>query len=242
MIRNTETLTMSASYTMDKWASAVLNAVKKGAPRIAELSDFDLEEIVGLCAGWNIIYKELFDGSIDSEEWAASVTECSFIVAYLCDYKSIFEACKGISDKDWVERIKRARNGQYGEIPGTNISINIDKQEVKVPVSGITAPGRVIMKTERKRNHAVMDAKTYLMTDSNTGYTKIGRSVNPRIREKTLQSEKPTITLFKVCDKDIELSLHDRYAAKRIRGEWFNLSEADITNICTEYEFHNHLK
>lgn len=79
--------------------------------------------------------------------------------------------------------------------------------------------------------------KTYLMRDSNTGYTKIGMSVNPRQRECTLQSEKPTITLFRVCDTLVEKELHSRYAVKRVRGEWFDLTEADIERICNDYQF-----
>lgn len=80
--------------------------------------------------------------------------------------------------------------------------------------------------------------KTYLMTDSNTGYTKIGKSKNPGKREKTLQSEKPTITLKLVCDQMVEGKLHKEYAEKRIRGEWFDLTESDIEQIISEYGFY----
>lgn len=80
-------------------------------------------------------------------------------------------------------------------------------------------------------------SKTYLMHDSNTGYTKIGKSVNPRQRERTLQSEKPTITMFAICDRLVEKELHNKYADKRIRGEWFDLTSNDIENIKMEYNF-----
>lgn len=79
--------------------------------------------------------------------------------------------------------------------------------------------------------------KTYLMKDSNTGHTKIGRSVNPRMRERTLQSEKPTITLFAVCEDLVESEIHKYYKDKRVRGEWFSLSEGDIDNIICDYGF-----
>lgn len=70
-----------------------------------------------------------------------------------------------------------------------------------------------------------------------TGYTKIGRSKDPKRREKTLQSEKPVITLLKVSKLCVEKDLHKKYNYKRIRGEWFNLSEKDIDSIVDEYSF-----
>ncbi len=87
------------------------------------------------------------------------------------------------------------------------------------------------------RTYCYTQPKTYLMHDANTGYTKIGKSINPRQRERTLQSEKPTITLFKICDMDIESNLHTKYAHKRIRGEWFDLDESEIETICNEHNF-----
>lgn len=88
--------------------------------------------------------------------------------------------------------------------------------------------------TFTKRNGT---AKTYLMHDENIHYTKIGKSVNPKHREKTLQGEKPTITMFAVCENDVEKKLHVKYADKRIRGEWFDLTQEDIDNIVNEYGF-----
>ena len=78
----------------------------------------------------------------------------------------------------------------------------------------------------------------YLMKDFNTGYHKIGISNTPEYREKTLQSEKPTIEM--ICNKQFvtrkiahsfEQALHKSYADKRIRGEWFNLDEQEIEEL-----------
>jgi len=78
----------------------------------------------------------------------------------------------------------------------------------------------------------------YLMHDKSNGFYKIGISKDPQYRERTLQSEKPTIE--KICAKEfptrpiaeaIESALHKSYGAKRLRGEWFNLDEADVINI-----------
>lgn len=78
----------------------------------------------------------------------------------------------------------------------------------------------------------------YLMLDNNTGLYKIGMSNNPEIRERTLQSEKPTI--IKVSEKRLpsreiaaamEKMLHSIFSDKRVRGEWFKLTSLDIWKI-----------
>ena len=83
----------------------------------------------------------------------------------------------------------------------------------------------------------VNKTKTYLMKDFNTGLTKIGKAIDPKHRERTLQSEKPTISLFAVCEDNIESELHKTYKDKRVRGEWFNLTGEDIDNIVNKYKF-----
>ena len=78
----------------------------------------------------------------------------------------------------------------------------------------------------------------YIMIDHNTKYCKIGRSDNPLKREKTLQSEKPTIELiYKFeCEYGIEKELHNKFNDKKIRGEWFNLDNNDIEYIKNNYQ------
>lgn len=77
---------------------------------------------------------------------------------------------------------------------------------------------------------------SYILKDKNTGYYKIGKSVNPLKREKTLQSEKPTLILVKKFKFNWESDLHDKYKSQRIRGEWFNLNKTQLKYICTHYE------
>ncbi len=78
----------------------------------------------------------------------------------------------------------------------------------------------------------------YLMLDEINGYYKIGISNNPKYRERTLQSEKPSIKL--ICAKEftsrriaeaIESALHKAYTAEHLRGEWFNLTAKDVQEI-----------
>lgn len=73
----------------------------------------------------------------------------------------------------------------------------------------------------------------YVMIDKNTGYYKIGKSVKPKFRERTLQSEKPTIEMLFTHEGRCsdEKALHEIFKEKRIRGEWFDLSGSDLTII-----------
>lgn len=93
------------------------------------------------------------------------------------------------------------------------------------------------LRHEEKLKRPYKNTQTYLMTDGNTGYTKIGRSYDPHKRETTLQSEKPTKSLLAISEDNCENELHEKYAKKRIRGEWFNLSEKDIKTIIKQYSF-----
>ena len=75
--------------------------------------------------------------------------------------------------------------------------------------------------------------KVYVMIDHNTGYYKIGYSRNPTRRERTLQSEKPTIELLFSYEAEMkdEKALHKLFEDKRIRGEWFRLNNSDLLKI-----------
>ena len=78
--------------------------------------------------------------------------------------------------------------------------------------------------------------KTYLIKNNRNGFYKIGRSINPLRREQTLQSEEPDIVLVKTWSRNIESKLHKDYKEHRVRGEWFELSKAQVKYICTNYE------
>ncbi|MGL5684017.1 MAG: GIY-YIG nuclease family protein [Marinifilaceae bacterium] len=78
----------------------------------------------------------------------------------------------------------------------------------------------------------------YLMVDTVNSFYKIGISNKPSYRERTLQSEKPTIEIVtskqyptRGIAENIEKALHKTYFAKNIRGEWFNLNEKDVSDI-----------
>jgi len=89
-----------------------------------------------------------------------------------------------------------------------------------------------ILKKFTKRKKQV----SYLLKDKNTGYYKIGKSINPLKREKTLQSEKPSLILVKKFKNNWEKHLHNKYKSQRVRGEYFNLNKIQLKYICTHYE------
>jgi hypothetical protein len=75
--------------------------------------------------------------------------------------------------------------------------------------------------------------KVYLIFDRNTGLYKIGKSNNAVKRETTLAAQLPFIELVCVIDSVnvTERSLHHVYKTKRVRGEWFNLTQEDVEYI-----------
>jgi hypothetical protein len=75
----------------------------------------------------------------------------------------------------------------------------------------------------------------YLL-QSPTGYYKIGRTRDPSDRIKTFSVKLPfeveyiiVISTFDMVK--LETDLHHKYANKRIEGEWFELSSADVAYI-----------
>ncbi len=76
----------------------------------------------------------------------------------------------------------------------------------------------------------------YVLRDEATGLMKIGRATNIKNRLSAINTGSPTgITLvysFEASDCQLHESvLHERYAEKRVRNEWFSLSESDVKDI-----------
>lgn len=77
-------------------------------------------------------------------------------------------------------------------------------------------------------------AYLYLMYEASSGFYKIGVSKNPNRRERTLQSQKPDIKMLyntrftKKKAFSIEQKLHRLFDLKRVRGEWFSLTDEDL--------------
>lgn len=78
------------------------------------------------------------------------------------------------------------------------------------------------------------EVNIYLMKNKRNGYIKIGLTKGkPEYRESTLQSQEPEIELmfsFK-SKRSTEEKLHYEFSNKRLRGEWFELSDDDVNDI-----------
>lgn len=62
---------------------------------------------------------------------------------------------------------------------------------------------------------------------------KIGRSVNPHVRLQTLRCARPRLQLITTiaCDADrVERDLHKIHADRRIKGEWFHFTRAELND------------
>ena len=78
----------------------------------------------------------------------------------------------------------------------------------------------------------------YLMHDLANNTYKIGISNKPEYRERTLQSEKPTIEKIaakqfptRAIAKAFEASLHKVYEMRHMRGEWFRLEPNEVEDV-----------
>lgn len=75
--------------------------------------------------------------------------------------------------------------------------------------------------------------RVYLIYSSTQDLFKIGRSKNPKTRERTLQGQDPKLEILKTwyAPKTAETDLHRQFKSKRIRGEWFQLNLGDLVEI-----------
>ena len=81
----------------------------------------------------------------------------------------------------------------------------------------------------------VDDFQTYLVKDYNNGLVKIGKSKDIHTRLRVLGNKDKQLIAY--VRKDLETVLHREYKGKRIKGEWFNLTDTEINKIISTYSF-----
>lgn len=91
------------------------------------------------------------------------------------------------------------------------------------------------------QNEYEAEEKVYIMFNSRSLLYKIGYSTNPKRRERTLQGEDPELKLIAcwITPKETEKELHNLFAKKRTRGEWFRLNLKDLEKIRNYMEQYN---
>tara|TARA_R110001632_G_scaffold226145_1_gene359649 strand:- start:491 stop:1558 length:1068 start_codon:yes stop_codon:yes gene_type:complete len=110
-----------------------------------------------------------------------------------------------------------------------------DAKEAERAVELMKANEHLFVERMEQTEYVRPKSKCYILKDHNTGLYKIGKSVNPVFREKTLQSEKPTIEAVKIFKQNHEDELHKKYNKHRVRGEWFKLNKIQLKYICRTY-------
>lgn len=84
----------------------------------------------------------------------------------------------------------------------------------------------------------------YLIRAEN-GFVKIGRAANVQRRFNAINTASPLhleliASVGDLFTNHLEAHLHEKYAAKRVKGEWFNLSGQDVEDIIRLYGFNRH--
>lgn len=79
----------------------------------------------------------------------------------------------------------------------------------------------------------IVPDQVYVMKNKRNGLFKIGISKDPKFREETLQGEEPEIELVSATpsEKRVERLLHRFFASKRVRGEWFKLTDEEALRV-----------
>lgn len=153
------------------------------------------------------------------------------------------ETLKTLGFSKWKIEFANTRKKITGSIdsPDTQFSVNkLAKEYYELVQSEITDYQPLTDKQETTTGTKPdgEDCYVYLMIDLINNYHKIGISNKPKYREKTLQSEKPTIEML--CSKrfpnrkiaaSFEQALHQTYGDKRIRGEWFDLTDKEAQEL-----------
>jgi len=130
-----------------------------------------------------------------------------------------------------------------------NAGMIMDYNDIKVVIEGlknflkITSADKIKQINEEqlehftnekppREEHVKTDRPGFIYIVKFTDYFKIGKTINmqKRMGEYTKLPEKPQIIMCEEVDNysAIEEKLHTIFDSKRVRGEWFNLSEKDL--------------
>lgn len=76
-----------------------------------------------------------------------------------------------------------------------------------------------------------MEEKVYTYLLKSKGEYKIGKSVDPEKRLRQLQTGNTDVRLIAYGEGMTEKALHNKFAERRTKGEWFKLKVGDVETI-----------
>lgn len=235
--------TFLITVNAEDWRSDCIVATAGGVSfhmndHVSNLADEDYEIAYSVAGGtficiWEVeaainIVREYRQNLIHPSEFpdaARHLFEAWCVIGGTLDTKEYVEAKGEVSDDDITESYTR-ENAQ------TFLDVMIEMSE---QVSTLRS-GTSYFKPINPDNAGYV----YLLQSPSTAF-KIGRSRNPKDRLKTfgvkLPFEVEFIALIKTPDMyRLENILHQRFAKKRIKGEWFRLNADDIDYIVSLQE------
>lgn len=120
----------------------------------------------------------------------------------------------------------------FGGIVSTGALIHIIGMDSPTTQREVSSTGESAQ--ERRPNPGYV----YLMHAVGTEWYKIGFSVNPEQRSEALAAKAPydveIVHMVQVSDmRSVESYWHERFASKRVNGEWFTLDDDDIAEFCS---------
>ena len=112
-----------------------------------------------------------------------------------------------------------------------------DETKIKLKELNNRRPRNVNAKT-----NATPDLNEYVyLIHSNAGYTKIGISMQPKQRKRSLQTGsahdlKLLATRQSQKASELERSLHDKYEKYHVRGEWFDIPKDELNALVQRFK------
>lgn len=147
------------------------------------------------------------------EEWMRTV--CSRLNVLLEDYHAVVEL-----------RLSSVKKDAFAQLMASAKPILDDARKYDL-VHHIAA--------ERAGLTRVDHFRTYLLYDEETGAVKIGKTHDLFTRINVMCM--PSVQLLAYSEQDCEVELHKEFKHKRIKGEWFALSNEDIKWATEKYFF-----
>lgn len=172
--------------------------------------------------------KEEYNYSLNELE---SIVGEVFVVGFHNGLPEVTKPNGKLFDKEDIKKLAEIVNHYMSEIDEEEIKEN--NLNINLAISNGTHGNRGRKETEK-------EGYIYLL-EADTGETKIGRTkeLDDRIYHFTTKLPMDLKVIYYVKTNDsyaLERRLHEHYAIKRTRGEWFYLNEEDIQDIQNQYK------